>query len=74
MIDLTYNRAKGVNLETKEFQDRVTVVRADGRKQSWVSSCKIQYINNNASLLSNESFLGRRRLDFSPVRGIPGRL
>lgn len=42
MIDLTYNRAKGVNLETKEFQDRVTVVRADGRKQSWVSSCKIQ--------------------------------
>ena len=32
---LTYNRQKGVNIDTKEFQDEVTVVRADGRRQSW---------------------------------------
>lgn len=35
---LTYNRQKGVNSETKEFQDKVTVVRAEGRHQSWIEA------------------------------------
>ena len=36
-VDLTYNRQEKMNLDVKEFQNKVTVVRANGRQQSWVS-------------------------------------
>jgi hypothetical protein len=35
---LTYNRQKGVNINVKEFQDEVTVVKANGSKQSWAEA------------------------------------
>lgn len=35
---LTYNRKKGVNIDTKEFEDKVTIVRAEGSCQSWVEA------------------------------------
>eukprot|EP00956_Cyclotella_meneghiniana_P029363 scaffold70782_cov63-Cyclotella_meneghiniana.AAC.2 len=35
---LTYNRQKGANVGVKEFQDKVTVVRANGRKPSWAEA------------------------------------
>ena len=35
---LTYNRQKGVNIDVREFEDKVTVVRANGRHQSWVEA------------------------------------
>jgi hypothetical protein len=35
---LAYNRQKGVNSETQEFGDKVTVVRAEGHYQSWVEA------------------------------------
>ena len=35
---LTYNRQEKMNIDVKEFQDKVTVVRANGRHQSWVEA------------------------------------
>ncbi|KAL3777365.1 hypothetical protein HJC23_010169, partial [Cyclotella cryptica] len=36
--DLTYNRQEKMNVDVKEFQNEVTVVRANGRSQSWVEA------------------------------------
>jgi hypothetical protein len=36
-VDLAYNRQEKMNIDVKEFQNKVTVVRANGRQQSWVS-------------------------------------
>eukprot|EP00804_Cyclotella_cryptica_P015542 CCRYP_003574-RC/>CCRYP_003574-RC protein AED:0.06 eAED:0.06 QI:113/1/1/1/0.8/0.75/16/1817/1111 len=33
---LGYNRAEKMNIDVKEFRDKVTVVRAEGQYQSWV--------------------------------------
>ena len=36
-VDLTYNRQEKMNIDVKEVQNKVSVVRANGGKQSWVS-------------------------------------
>ncbi len=35
---LTYNRQEKMNVDVKEFEDKVTVVRSDGPSQSWVEA------------------------------------
>ena len=73
--DLTYNRAKGVNSETKEFQDKVTVVRAEGRKQSWVSTNLLFRIKSRGTTLIPSSRVPfRPRQDLNPDRDMRGLL
>lgn len=74
-VDLTYNRQEKMNMDVKEFQNKVTVVRANGRQQSWVRVF-LAFVYSNWQNLINFLFnqITRLKLDLDLDKDTLGQL